>query len=124
MTAKPKRAVMSEFGSIKSGVFGDIVSCALRNDFRGVDLILAADASQINAQRDDSGISALMAASGRGLERMVGHLLSKPDVDTSLRDSFGKDALQHGRLFPAVVGRIMQHRNPSLRWQEPDIRLV
>ena len=126
MTAKPKRIVMSEHGTTSDGVNGDIVACALRNDFRGVDRILAADPMQINARRSDTGLTALMAASGRGLERMVGHLLSKDAVDASITDHFGKDALNHGRLFPAVVRRIMEHRNPGIsqRWSEPDIRPV
>jgi len=126
MTAKPKNKVMSDYGTTSGGNQGDIVACALRNDFGGVDSILAADPAQINAQRSDTGITAIMAASGRGLERMVAHLLSKDDIDTTLRDDFGKDALLHARPFPTVIARIMEHRNPGMtrRWSEPDIRPV
>lgn len=124
MTAKTKSVIMSEFGVTFDGTVGDIINCAMKNDFQGVDRILARDSLQINAQHPDNGISALMAASGRGLERMVAHLLSKAKVDTSLVDDFGKDALLHARPFPRVVGLIMEKRNPNLRWQEPNFRPV
>lgn len=124
MAALKKIKLMSDFGATIDGIDGDIVDFALRNDFLGVDRILANDPKQINAQRDESGVSALMAASGRGMERMVRHLLSKEGVDTSITDNFGKDALDHGRIFPSVVKSIMQHRNPDLRWSEPNIHPV
>ena len=125
MSALRKKEIMNEFGTTTiDGTFGDIVLCALNNDFPGVDRILSYDNTQINAQKAESGVTALMAASGRGLDRMVLHLLSKEGVDTSVVDHFGKDALGHGRLFPRVVGLIMEHRNPGLKWSEPDFRPV
>ena len=124
MAAKSKPIVMSDYGSTTIDIVGDIVHYALRNDFKGVDRILSYDPSQINAQREDSGLTALMAASGRGLDRMVAHLLAKPDIDTMITDDFGKDALLHGRPFPQVVQQIMRHRHPNMKWQEPNIRPV
>tara|TARA_R110002096_G_scaffold116192_1_gene251911 strand:+ start:256 stop:630 length:375 start_codon:yes stop_codon:yes gene_type:complete len=124
MIAKPKSNAMSDFGTTSGGIFGDIVKYALENNFRGVDRVLSFDPAQINAQQEGSGVTALMAASGRGLDRMVAHLLSKADIDTALTDNFGKDALLHARPFPMIVRRIMEHRNPGIAWSEPNIRPV
>ncbi len=99
----------------------DIVECALRNDFDGVDKALQSNPGNINTQKMTTGITALMAASGSGLHGMVDHLLLKPGIDLDLRDGFGKDALDHARLFPNIVKKIMIARTPGRKWKEPNI---
>ena len=76
MGAKPKKRIMTDRITTSGGSHGDIVWCALHNDFPGVDSILASDPSQINAQRADTGITALMAASGRCITKRW----SAPDI--------------------------------------------
>lgn len=97
----------------------DIIARALENDFEGVDEILADNPHAINSQRPRTGITALMAAAGGGLSAMVDHLLSKPGIDTEIRDGFGKTAMEHGRHFPNIVGSIMSSRHPNMKWKEP-----
>ncbi len=99
---------------------GDIVAFALSNNFEGVDKILKLEPEMINAQRIDSGVSALMAASGRGLHRMVDHLLAKEGVDLYLKDNAGRDAFDHAILFPQVVERLMRARHPG-SYSGPDL---
>lgn len=99
----------------------DIVECALRNDFDGVDKALQINPGNINTQKINTGITALMAASGSGLHAMVDYLLSKPGINLDLRDRFEKDALDHARLFPNIVAKIMTARTPGRKWKEPNI---
>lgn len=124
MTTAPIRAIMTSSNSSSDGLHGDIVTFAMENNFGAVDAVLANQSEQINAQREGSGITALMAASGRGMERMVVHLLSKPGIDTTIVDETGRTALDHGRIFPGVVAKIMKHRNPGMKWSEPEIRPI
>lgn len=111
----------SDDGNIIDRSSRDIIECALSNDFRGVDDALEVDRRLINARRAGSGITPLMAASGRGLNKMVDHLLSKEGVDIRVIDEFGKSAFDHGRLFPNVVSSLVKHAHPNLRWGEPKI---
>lgn len=97
----------------------DIIEAAMKNDFKAVDEALKHDPDAINAQRPGTLITPLIGAAGRGLERMVGHLLSKDNVDVSIKDAFGKSAFDHGRLFPEIVGKLVLHKYPDLQWQEP-----
>lgn len=99
----------------------DIIQCALTNNFEGVDRALAADPRAINAQRSGSGITALMAASGRGLERMVEYLLSKDGVDVSISDDFCREAIHHARPFPKVIAILTMFEHPELKWKETAI---
>ena len=121
MASKPKPKEMSSNGNRIDRHFFDIIECTLRNDFRGVDKALARDPDAINAQRTDSGITPLMAASGRGLERMASHLLSKEGIDLSIADDFGRDAFEHARLFPEIVALLVNHAYPKMRWKEPGL---
>lgn len=111
----------SDNGSTIDKGFRDIIECALKNDFRGVNRALERDHRLINARRTGSDITPLMAASGRGLNRMVLHLLSKEGVDLRIVDEFGKSAFDHGRLFPSIVSALVKHQHPDLRWNEPEI---
>ncbi len=124
MATRPQKKIMTGTGSRLAGSSFDIVECALRNDFKGVDLALQADPSHINAQRAQTGITALMGASGRGLEQMVVHLLSKDGIDTTIADDFRRTAFDHARPFPAVVAALMRHHYPDKKWSEPGIFLV
>ena len=111
-----------DMNDVKTGdPHSDIIECALRNDFDGVDNALQANTENINTQDFITEITALMAASGSGLHAMVDHLLSKPGINLDLRDSFGKDALDHARLFPKIVEKIMIARTPGRKWKEPKI---
>lgn len=123
MSAKPKTRTMTETGDGHTidKSYGDIIECALQNDFGGVDAVLENDSRLINARRTGTGITPLIAASGRGLDRMVLHLLSKEGVEIKIADEFGKNAFDHGRLFPNVVSALVRHSHPDMRWQEPGI---
>lgn len=125
--ARSKTVALASSGNMRIGnSHFDIVECALRNDFAGVDRALEGQPEMINAQRKSSGITALMAASGRRLERMVDHLLAKPGIDLFIRDDFGKSAFEHARLWPEITGQLMIARHPSLegRWKEPKIDIA
>ncbi len=102
----------------------DIIESALNNDFAGIDAALQSDVNVINFQRVETGITALMAASSRGLHSMVDYLLSKPSIALDIRDKFGNDALDHARFFPNIVGQIMNARTPGRKWKEPRLGLV
>ena len=102
----------------------DIIECALQNDFKGVRWALERDPESINDQRRGIGITALMAASGRGLDDMVTFLLRQPHIDIDIVDDAGKTALEHGRLFPSVVSKIMNAKFPKGAWKDPGLRLV
>jgi len=124
MTANPKLKRMSSSRVLKRGrrierEFFDIIECALNNDFEGVERALQRDPSDINAQRSDNGITALMGASGRGLDRMVVHLLGKDGIDVKLVDDRGRNAFDHARVFPRIVAILMEHAYPDLAWKEP-----
>lgn len=123
MSAKPKLRNMSDSGD---GItidrsHRDIIECALQNDFGGVDTALKRDRRLINARRTGSGITPLMAASGRGLGRMVQHLLNKDGLDLGIVDAFGKSAFDHGRLYPTIVTALVRHEHPEMDWKEPGI---
>ena len=115
---------MSANGTIFDKYEGDIVECALKNDFSAVDTILEDDPSLINAQRSDTGLTALMAASGRGLRRMVVHILAKEGIDLFIRDFEGQDAFDYAVLFPEVTELLMRKRLPKMRWSEPFIKPI
>jgi len=112
-------------GNLTSGSEpGDIVAYALNNNFDGVDKVLASDPEMINARKEESGITALMAASGRGLEDMVDHLLKKTGIDYDLIDDKGRSALNHAVLFPEIVSKIMVARLPNIKWGKPEFDLI
>lgn len=121
MSAKPKYRWMSQYDSLRKKEGYDIIECALEGNFDGVDAALEIDPRDINAQRESNGITALMAASGSGRERMVEHLLKKDGIDLSLVDNFGRSAFDHARLFPPIVALLMRHAYPNMSWQEPGI---
>ena len=122
---KPITSARMATGNLTSGSeFGDIVAYALNNNFDGVDAVLASDPEMINARKEESGITALMAASGRGLEEMVNHLLSKPGIEYDLVDDKGRTALNHAVLFPEIVAKIMMARLPNVKWSAPDFDLI
>ena len=100
---------------------GDIIECVKQNDFEGVNAILEVDASQINTQREGLGVTALMVAAGYGLEKMVVHLLKQPGIDIHLIDDEGLNAIEHGRMYPNIVDKIVRFEHPSLKWKEPPI---
>ncbi len=121
MPMKPRKQVMSNADfRIQREAF-DIIECALNNDFGGVDRELKREPRSINAQRTGSGITATMAASGRGLEEMVVHLLSKDGVDITIVDDLGKNAFDHARPFPKIVSALVLHKHPNLQWKEPGL---
>lgn len=122
MKTKPRFNVMKDNdGRRIDRDFYDVIECALRNDFQGVDRALLIDPAAINAQRVGTGITALMGASGRGLERMVLHLLSKDGIRLDISDDFGNDAFDHARPFPHVVAALMRHSHPRMPWKEPGV---
>ena len=124
MSAKPKVKDMSQTGFGPTRIdrdYFDIIECALTNNFDGVNEALAKDPSQINAQRIGSGITPIMAASGRGLTRMVEHLLSQDGIDIALIDDFGRNVFDHGRPFPEIITLLVQHSHPQLSWKEPGL---
>jgi len=100
----------------------DIIDAAYRNDFSGVDRALAHDPECINFQRKGTLVSALMVAASGGLSEMVSHLLEKPGINLDLQDSEGNTALNHGRIFPDIVNKIMTAKYPVRSWIEPGIR--
>lgn len=102
----------------------DIIECVKANSFAGVDAALEVDENQINLQREGIGVTALMVAAGYGLERMVEHLLIKPGIDIHLKDDYGMTALEHGRMHPNIVHKIVSFEHPNLKWKEPPIAPV
>lgn len=117
-----KKKIVEDFIADRIDRTGDdIVSCALRNDFRGVDRELARNPDAIRNQWIESGITALMAASGRGLERMVQHLLAKDGIDFDQQDNSGKTAFDHARPHPKIVRLIMSAKHPGRKWSEPGV---
>lgn len=120
--ALPKLKKMPNDGIILSQTPGDIIECAFEGDIQGVDRELEKDPLLINARRDGTGVTPLMAAAGSGLRGMVAHLLTKDGIDPRLRDDFGYDAIMHARFFPDIVGKLTSHMYPNARWQEPDIK--
>lgn len=103
---------------------GGIIAAVLDNSIWRVDDLLEKNPALINAYHETTGVSPLMAAAGRGLERMAAHLLTKPGIDLEMRDFQGLSALDHGRIYPKIVGRIMRARFPGMVWKEPNIAPV
>lgn len=122
--AIPKKSTVAVASSDNMRVDGgsfDIIDCALRNDFFGVDSALERNPKAINSQHKDSGITALMAASGRGLDGMVLHLLKKPEIDLTIVDNTGRSAFDHAMLFPEIIGYLASSMKPTGRWKEPQL---
>lgn len=114
-----------KYSHVYEGMFSDydyhdIIECAARNDFDGVNAALESNPECINMQRAGIEVSALMVAAGFGLERMVEHLLNQPGADFSLRDSFGMNAIEHGRAFPNVVRILLSSEHPGHVWGGPE----
>nr|WP_193976635.1 hypothetical protein [Microcoleus sp. LEGE 07076] len=102
----------------------DIIDCALRNDFNGVDRALKFDPLSLNSQWGHNGITALIGASSRGLDKMVKHLLSKEGIELHITDDFGNSAFDHARPFPGIVAELFSHEFPDQQWKEPGIFLT
>lgn len=101
-----------------------IIAAVLSNELASVDFLLERNPALINAYHETTGVSPLMAAAGRGLERMAAHLLTKPGIDLEMRDFQGLSAVEHGRIYPKIVSMIMSARFPGMVWKEPKIAPV
>lgn len=71
----------------------DIIEGALTNDFDTVNAALAQDPSSINTQHEIYKFTATHAAVSRGNFTMVQHLLDVQGIDLSIRDVYGRHAL-------------------------------
>jgi ankyrin repeat protein len=70
-----------------------IIEGALRNDFKLVSDALEQDPKNVNLQDPIHKLTALHAAVSRGNLNMVKLLLEAEGVDISIKDEFGRDAL-------------------------------
>lgn len=98
---------------IREDRYDDIVECAYNGDFEGVARELTIDPFRINTQKTGTGVTALMVAAGSNQKELVSYLLEREHIDIRIRDDFGRDALDHARIFPNVVGLLMKAMYPQ-----------
>ena len=104
---------MTDSKEIRENRHNDIVECASRGDFEGVARELSIDPYRINTQKTGTGVTALMVSAGSNQKEMVAYLLQQEHINLSIKDDFGRNALDHARMFPGIVGALMKAMYPQ-----------
>ncbi|MEY3201898.1 MAG: hypothetical protein RIR70_1448 [Pseudomonadota bacterium] len=91
------------------GDMGEVMATLLKSGFYDVN------------QRDECGMTPLMVAAYCGNESVVPALLSADEIDQSLRDELGRDALQiaEEKNFHEIAEMIRQHQDLQAAQDEP-----
>lgn len=78
---------------MKQRAIAGILQAADDGDIKGVDRAISASRDAINFRDPDTGLTALHIAAGDGNLAMTLHLLRKPGIDLTIKDYFGRDAV-------------------------------
>lgn len=102
----------------------DIIKAAERGDLAGIVAALDEDPASINQTDTKAGLTALHVVAANCNKELVSYLLSVPGVDITLKDAFGREALdiaiQLGQN-KAIIEIISRKRYPrSFVIESPD----
>lgn len=96
-----------------------IVGAALANDLQTISRIIDIWPEAVNEQ-DSCGLSALMAASGRGHIRIVKLLASHPDILWHLMDDTGRTALDYAYFHLDVLQYLVKLQFGEINLLKPE----
>lgn len=97
-----------------------IVEASLNNDYELVSSIMEKFPDSVNEQ-NEFGLSALMAATGRGHLRIVLLLTSSPKITLDLVDCDGNSVFDYSYSHPEILAHLMNVRFRGVNILKPEI---
>ena len=99
MNYKRKESVNAGLGGSTSGMNYDIIRGAERNDLDEVRSAVEIEGVSVNYQEPVAGLTALHKVAARGNILVLKWLVSHPDVDLDIRDTFDRSAAKVAAMF-------------------------